>query len=157
MLKKDITYTNFDGNQVTETFYFNLTKAEIVEMQVSEPLGLAETLQALVAERDGAKIIEHFKRIILQSYGEKTADGKRFVKTAEARDAFASTEAYSELFMELATNADAASQFVNGIMPAGLLEETQNLPKLAVETRTLPKNPQDMSKEELLAMLEEKS
>lgn len=118
MLKKTIKYVDFDGNERTEDFYFNLTKAEVTEMELSTEGGLAKTLEKIVAEKDSKRIVETFKDLILKAYGEKSLDGKRFVKNQEVRDSFAQTEAYSELFMELATNADAAASFVNGIIPS---------------------------------------
>lgn len=117
MLKKTITYTDYDENQRTEDFYFNLTKAEVSEMEMSTTGGLSKMLQKIVAEKDTKRIIEMFKDLILKAYGEKSPDGKRFIKNQELRDAFSQTEAYSELFMELAGNAEAAAAFVNGITP----------------------------------------
>jgi hypothetical protein len=121
MLAKKITYTDYDGNERTETFYFNLNKAELTEMELSSEGGLSKMIQKIVDEQDTTRIISIFKDIILRSYGEKSADGKRFIKRAvdghRLADDFAQTEAYSELFMELATNADSASEFVNAIVP----------------------------------------
>lgn len=117
MLKKTITYKDFDGNERTEDFYFNLTKAEVMEMELGVTGGMTQMLQKIIEKQDSKQIIEIFKEIILKSYGEKSPDGKRFVKNQELRDAFEQTNAYSELFMELATNADAATAFVNGILP----------------------------------------
>jgi hypothetical protein len=118
MLKKTINYVDFDDNKRTEDFHFNLTKAEVTEMELSTDGGLVKMIEKVVSTQDSKRIIEIFKDLILRSYGEKSPDGKRFIKTQELRDAFSQTEAYSELFMELATNADAASAFVNGIIPA---------------------------------------
>jgi hypothetical protein len=117
MLKKVITYTDFDGNERTETFYFNLTKAEAMEMELSIDGGLVKLIEKIVEANNLKEIIGLFKEIILKSYGEKSSDGKRFIKSQEVRDAFSQTEAYSELFMELATNSDSAAAFVNGIVP----------------------------------------
>lgn len=117
MLKKTITYTDYDGNERVEDFYFNLSKAEVAEMEMSEYGGLSNLLKKIVQEKDTKRIIEMFKDLILRSYGEKSQDGKRFVKNQELREAFSQTEAYSELFMELAGNAEAAAAFVNGIVP----------------------------------------
>lgn len=117
MLKKTITYVDFDGNTRTEDFYFNLTKAEVTEMEMSTEGGLVKMLEKIVSTQDSKRIIEVFKDLILKAYGEKSPDGKRFIKTQELREAFSQTEAYSELFMELATNADASAAFVNGIVP----------------------------------------
>lgn len=119
MLKKTIKYLDFDDNERTEDFYFNLTKAEVAEMEMSSEGGLTRLLQKIIAENDSKRMVEHFKDLVLRSYGEKSLDGKRFVKTQELRDAFAQTNAYSDLFMELATNAQAAADFVNGITPKG--------------------------------------
>ena len=117
MLKKTIKYVDFDGNERTEDFYFNLTKAELVELEFSAQGGLANFVRKVVDAEDTQKIIPIFKDLILRSYGEKSLDGKRFIKSQELRDAFEQSAAYPELFMELATNADAATAFVNGIVP----------------------------------------
>ncbi len=118
MLKKTITYEDYDGNKRTEDFYFNLSKAEIMEMELSVSGGMTQMLNRIVAERDGEKIIKTFKEIILKAYGEKSPDGKRFIKSEELSTAFSQTEAFSQLFIELATDADAAAKFINGIIPA---------------------------------------
>lgn len=120
MLKKTIKYTNYNDVQMTEDFYFNLTKAEIMEMEMSTTGGLAEMITKIVNAQDAPAIIKIFKELILRAYGEKSPDGKRFIKSKELSDAFSQTEAYSELFMELSTDADAAAAFVNGIVPKDL-------------------------------------
>lgn len=122
MLKKTITYTDYDGNERTEDFFFNLTKAELVEFEMSSSGGLAKMIEKLVAEQDMTRIISIFKDLIRRSYGEKSPDGRRFIKTPEVQDSFVQTEAYSLLFMELATNAESASAFVNGITPSDLVK-----------------------------------
>lgn len=118
MLKKTITYNDYNGNERTEDFYFNLTKAEIMEMELGTTGGLAEMLTRIVAAQDAPAIIKVFKDLVLKAYGEKSPDGKRFIKSDELSTAFSQTEAYSQLFMELATDADEAAKFVNGIVPA---------------------------------------
>lgn len=118
MLKKTITYKDYNGVERTEDFYFNLSKAEILEMEMSISGGLTEMINRIVAAQDAPAIIKIFKDLVLKSYGVKDADGKRFVKSEELSTAFAQTEAYSQLFMELATDADAGAKFVNGIIPA---------------------------------------
>lgn len=120
MIKKTITYTDYNGNERTEDFYFNLSKAEVVELEVSTNGSLIQTMEKIVAEQDRQKIVEIFKDLILTAYGEKSLDGKKFVKNQELRDSFSQTEAYVELFMELATNEAAAVAFVNGIIPASV-------------------------------------
>ena len=125
MIKKTITYTNYNDEEVTEDFYFNLTKAECLEMEMVAQGGLAEQLEGIVKSKDKKKIIETFKEVVLKAYGVKSQDGRRFIKTPELAAEFAQTEAYSDLFMELATNADEASKFVNGIMPK-IPNQTEN-------------------------------
>ena len=120
MVKKTIAYTDYNGTERKEDFYFNLSKAELMEMEMSISGGLTEMINKVVAAQDAPTIIKVFKDLILKSYGEKSADGKRFVKNDEIREAFSQTEAYSELFMELATNPDEAAKFIAGIMPADI-------------------------------------
>lgn len=125
MLKQTMTFKDYDGNTRTEDFYFNLNQAEVTEMELSVDGGLTQMIKRIVAARDGKRIIETFKDLILKSYGEKSPDGKRFIKNQELRDAFSQTEAYSQLFMKLAMDADAAAVFVNGIIPAPEAGEQQ--------------------------------
>ena len=94
MLKKTITYEDYDGNKRTEDFYFNLSKAEIMEMELSVSGGMTQMLNRIVAERDGEKIIKTFKEIILKAYGEKSPDGKRFIKSEELSTAFSQTRPF---------------------------------------------------------------
>jgi hypothetical protein len=117
MLKKTITYTDYNGNERTEDFYFNLSKAEVMEMEMTTTGGLAEQINKVIAAQDAPSIIKIFKNLVLKAYGEKSPDGKRFIKNEEIRTAFAETEAYSNLFIELATDATAATSFINGIIP----------------------------------------
>lgn len=123
MLKKTIKYTDYNGVEREEDFFFNLSQAEIVEMELSTTGGLTEMIRKVVAAQDAPAIIKVFKDLVLRAYGEKSADGKRFIKSEEITNAFAQTEAYSQLFMELATDADAAAKFVNGIVPADLAKK----------------------------------
>lgn len=128
MLKKTITYTDYNGVERKEDFYFNLTKAEIMEMEMSISGGLTEMINRIVAAQDAPAIVKIFKELVLKAYGIKSPDGKRFIKSEELATEFAQTEAYSQLFMELATDADAASAFVNGIVPN--VESADAAPKL---------------------------
>lgn len=117
MLKKTIKYVDYNGVEREEDFYFNFSKAELTEMEITTEGGLVETMNKVVAAKDGASIIRIFKDLVLKAYGEKSPDGKRFIKSEELSTAFSQTEAYSILFMELATDANKASEFVNGIVP----------------------------------------
>ena len=120
MIKKTVTYIDYNGVERTEDFYFNLTKAEVAEMEMSVEGGFSKMLEEIVASKDNVRIVSLFKQMVLKAYGEKSADGRRFVKSEEISKAFSETEAYSEIFMELALNSDQAAAFVNGIMPANL-------------------------------------
>ncbi len=120
MIKKTITYVDYNGNERTEDYWFNLSKAEVMEMEMSTTGGLAERIQKIVAAQDAPSIIKIFKELLLKAYGEKSADGKRFIKSEEISTAFAQTEAYSNLFMEFVTDSDAAAEFVNGIIPVDI-------------------------------------
>lgn len=120
MLKKTVKYVDYNGVERTEDFYFNLSKAEVAEMEMSVEGGFSAMLQELVNSKNNVRIVQIFKDMVLKAYGEKSPDGRRFVKSKEISEAFAQTEAYSEIFMELALNEEAAAAFVNGIMPANL-------------------------------------
>jgi 1,2-phenylacetyl-CoA epoxidase catalytic subunit len=117
MLKKTIKYTDYNGKEREEDFFFHFNKAELAEMEMSTTGGLTEMLKKIVKEEDSKAIIQQFKELILKSYGEKTPDGKHFIKSEALSTAFSQTEAYSILFMELASDAEAAARFVNGIVP----------------------------------------
>lgn len=122
MLKKTFEFEDYNGVKKKVDHYFNLTKAEIMEMELGTVGGLSEMIQRIVNAQDTPSIVKIFKDLILKAYGEKSADGMRFVKVApdghRLADDFAQTEAYSMLFMELATDSDAAAAFINGIVPA---------------------------------------
>ena len=118
MFKKTIKYVDYNGEERKEDFYFNLNKSELLEMQLSQEGGLRDYLIRIVDAKDTPELIKMFKHIILLAYGEKSDDGKVFMKSDEIRKRFECTEAYSELFMELATDSDAAAEFVNNLLPA---------------------------------------
>ena len=120
MLKKTVTYVDYNGVERTEDFYFNLSKAEVAEMELSVQGGFSKMLEEIIASKDNVQIVNLFKQMVLKSYGEKSPDGRRFIKSEEIAQAFAQTEAYSEIFMELALNEDKAAEFVNGILPVNL-------------------------------------
>lgn len=117
MLKKVIKYTDYNGVEREEPFYFNLNKAEVAEMELEVKGGLSAVIQRIVDTDDRPQLIALFKNLILKAYGVKSDDGKRFIKTQELRDEFEQSEAYAELFMLLATDTEAATEFVNGIVP----------------------------------------
>lgn len=120
MLKRQITYVDYNDNEITETFYFNLSKPELLELQVGEN-SLSDRLKAVMKTENPAHILAEFKYIVLAAYGEKTDDGKRFIKSEELRTAFSQTAAYETLYMELASNDAIAAAFINGILPSDLV------------------------------------
>lgn len=117
MLTKKITYKDFNGNELTEEFYFNLSKPELMEMQLSVDGGFDKFLNKVIEEKDNAKLLNLFKMFILKSFGVKSEDGKRFIKNDAYTEAFTQTNAYSELYMSLVTNTDEAIAFITGIVP----------------------------------------
>lgn len=125
MLKKTITFLDFNDNTVVEDFYFHLSKAELIQLEVESPGGLEKMLKDIIDAEDGAKIIALFQKILLMTVGKKSADGKNFVKSQEVVDYFKYSDAYSELFMELSTQAGSAAQFIEGVLPAKLVAEAQ--------------------------------
>lgn len=140
MLKKTITFHDLDGNEVTQDFWFHLSKAELLEMEISTTGGLKDAMQRLIDKRDGENIIKTYKELILASYGERSLDGLRFMKEDENgrplyKD-FMQTEAYSELFASLVTDDVAAADFFNGVLPEEVkdkmaeAEAAENLPDL---------------------------
>lgn len=137
MLKRDITYKNFDGTEVTDTFYFHLSRTELMDLELSYQGGLEATIRRIIETKDLKSLIEEFKKVILASYGVKSEDGKRFIKTDELRKEFTQTAAYDALFFELATNAEIAAEFINGIVPADL----GDLQAANTETVPLPPPP----------------
>lgn len=127
MLKRTIKYTDYNDQQVAEDFYFNLSKAELLEMV--KVGGLDETIQRIIATENVADLILEFKKIILMSIGVKSEDGRRFIKNDTLRQEFEQTAAYSELFMELSTDADAASTFMNAVIPKDMAGEISSMNK----------------------------
>lgn len=133
MYKKTITYTDYNDVERTETYFFNLTKAEVLEMELGTVGGLSAMIQGVIDAKDTPALIKIFKELVLKAYGEKSPDGKHFIKVKDGvplAESFAQTEAYSEIFMELATNDVAASAFVKGITPQGLENYAQEKPAL---------------------------
>lgn len=117
MLKKTITYEDFDGNSRTQDFYFNLTEQEVTELEIVTPGGFESYVNKIVSAKSQIELVDLFKRLIRMSYGEKSADGIHFCKSEAIWNNFASTQAYSDLYMELVTNTDKAIEFFNGIIP----------------------------------------
>ena len=135
MLKKTITYTDYDGLERTEEFRFNLTKAELVDMELTTAGTFSETMKRIIAEKDIIRIAKLFKEPLLKSYGVKSDDGKRFIKSQELSEAFSQTEAYSDLYIELLSNPEEAAKFFAEVAPK--MEEVSAVP--AGNVTVLPK------------------
>ena len=123
MFKKTVTYEDYKGNTRTEDFYFNLNKAELVELELSTKGGLTVMMDRIIAAQDNATLFKIFKDLVSKSYGVLSDDGRKFVKNQEVLDDFMQTEAYSIIFSELATNAEAAAEFFNNVIPQNLAKE----------------------------------
>lgn len=135
MLKHTITYKDYDGNERTEDLYFNLSKAELTELELSEVGGYDKFLERIVAAQDSKQIYSIFKEIVLSAYGEKSLDGKHFIKkktvdgnVVRLRDEFEQTEAFSEFMMYLLEDENAAADFANKVVPAEISEGANNIP-----------------------------
>lgn len=127
MYKMTETYKDYDGNERTEDFYFHVTKAEIMEMDFIEEGGLQRTIERIMATQDRKALLDMFKRIVILAYGEKSSDGRRFMKDEQIKRNFTETEAYSNIFMKLATDSQAAGDFINNIIPDDMKEEAAKL------------------------------
>ena len=123
MLKKTITYTDYDGIERTEDFYFNFTEAELMEWQLVTNGGLTSYVQKIVDAKDQPRLITLFKELLLKAYGIKSDDGRRFIKSEKISEEFSQSPAYSILYMQLVTDDKLAADFVNGIIPAKLSEQ----------------------------------
>jgi len=125
MLKKTITFKDYFGNERTQDFYFNLNESELVDMNLMEDGGLERLIKNIIDTHDQKRLIEYFKKIVFDAYGEISADGVRFIKSHELSVAFSQTDAYNKLYMELVSNADAAADFINGIVPPEIAKKAK--------------------------------
>lgn len=129
MFGKKIKYTNYNGEERERTFWFHLSKAELLEMEMTTNGGFENFINRIIETRDNKELVRIFKELIHKSYGVKSDDGEMFIKNEQVLKEFTQTEAYSELYIELATSAEAATEFINGIMPQALMAEVQNDPE----------------------------
>lgn len=127
MLKKTVTYTDFNGTERTEDFYFNLTKSELLEMELSSRNGMSDVIVEMIKSDDYPTIMAVFKKLFLGSYGEKSPDGRRFIKSQELRDAFEQSAAYDELFMDITKSVDSLADFINSVIPKDIEEAAKKV------------------------------
>ena len=143
MLKREITFLDLDGNPVTDTFYFHLSKATMIRMESMYPEGLKGYLDAVVATNDKALILATFENLIRQAYGIRHEDNRQFVQSDALSDAFMQTDAYSEFIMDILSDPMKAASFVADIVPADMreglstLEETEQKIILDVPVESL--------------------
>jgi hypothetical protein len=139
MLKREIKYKNFDGEEETGIFYFNISQPEMLEMEVKYDQGFGKMIQAIVEAKNQKELVDLFKEIILKAYGVKSDDGKYFEKSEELSKKFSQSAAYNVLFMELATDDKAATIFMRGIMPAEFVEAADKAEKAELQKKTAEK------------------
>ena len=133
MLKKTITYTDYDGMERTEDFWFNLSKTELTKLDAELPGGVLGVLRKIIDKKDRKALVDFIETLILRSYGEKTLDGKRFVKTPEMAEEFMQTPAYDELFMSILSDTASQTSFINGVIPQSMAKEIEQTDKKQVE------------------------
>ena len=133
MLKKTITYTDYDGMERTEDFWFNLSKTELTKLDAELPGGVLGVLRKIIDKKDRKALVDFIETLILRSYGEKTLDGKRFVKTPDMAEEFMQTPAYDELFMSILSDTDSQTSFINGVIPQSMAKEIEQTDKKQVE------------------------
>ena len=157
MFKHTIKYTDYNGMERNETFYFNFSKAELMEKELSTTAGIEQKLRMMIATGDNEQIVKTFKDLILDSYGIKSEDGKRFIKTKELRDQFEQSEAYSEFFMSMIANEDdIQTKFINGVITGKSVptmdgsEAIAKLKELGYDTTMLEKNASEKSTAEIV-------
>ena len=126
MLKKTIRYTDYNGNEREEDFYFNLTKSELTTMEIETPGGMEKYLTDIINSNDGKQIMNAFRHLLFKSYGEKSPDGKRFIKSEELSTAFEQSMAYDVLFNEFINDAEYAATFFSKVIPKDLAAEIPN-------------------------------
>lgn len=142
MFETPITYTDLNGDEQTETYAFHLTKENVVDLNVSPKGGLENYLQEIIASEDGAAVMENLRAIVRMAVGRRSEDGKRFEKDPVYASQFMQSEAYSELFFRLVSDAEFAAEFINKTMPSGMKKQLEDTKKT-------------YSDEELLSMSDE--
>ncbi len=138
MLKREIAYEDFNGNQVTDIFYFNISKTELIELEVEYEEGFGAMIQKVIDTKDRKTLIKQFKEIILLAYGQKSEDGKRFIKSDQLREEFSQTAAFNTLFIEFATDDKAAAIFLKSVLPRDMIGE---IDKALADNPPTPINP----------------
>ena len=129
MIKKTVTYTDYNGEQRTETFYFHYTEAEILDMEMSEEGSFVDRIQRIIDAKDKTALMKLIKKFVIDAYGVKSEDGKRFIKNDAVRTEFLESPAYSQIWMELVMDDEIAADFINNVIPSGMKEKLESLIK----------------------------
>ena len=129
MLKKTVTYTDYNGIERTEAFYFHYNEAEILDMEMSTEGGFAERIQKIIDAKDQVSLMQVIKKFVIDAYGVKSEDGKRFIKNDDVRTEFLESPAYSQIWMELVMDDEIAADFINNVIPSGMKEKLEGLIK----------------------------
>ena len=129
MLKKTVTYTDYNGVERTEAFYFHYNEAEILDMEMSTEGGFAERIQKIIDAKDEVSLMQVIKKFVIDAYGVKSEDGKRFIKNDVVRTEFLESPAYSQIWMELVMDDEIAADFINNVIPSGMKEKLEGLIK----------------------------
>ena len=123
MLRKEVKYKDFDGNDRKDVLWFHLNEVEITEMDLETSGGLVKYMESIIDTNDVNQLIAIFKDLLIRSYGERSMDGKHFYKDDKIRNEFVSSAAYPVLYMEMVSDADKAVEFINGIVPSNIREQ----------------------------------
>lgn len=127
MIKKTVTYTDYNGEERTETFYFHYTEAEILDMEMSEEGSFADRIQRIIDAKDTTALMKLIKKFVIDAYGVKSEDGRRFIKNDEVKAAFLESPAYSDIFMDMVTDDKLAAEFTNGVIPNTMKDRVAKL------------------------------
>ena len=129
MLKKTVTYTDYNGIERTEAFYFHYTEAETLDMEMSTEGGFAERIQKIIDAKDQVSLMKLIKKFVIDAYGIKSEDGKRFIKNDKVKTEFLESPAYSKIWMELVMDDEVAADFVNNVIPSDMKGTLEDLIK----------------------------
>jgi hypothetical protein len=138
MLKRSISYKDFNDVDCVDIFYFNISKPELIELEVKYEHGLTSMIQRIIEQKDHKELIKLFKELVLLAHGQKSPDGKRFIKSDQLREEFSQTAAYNALFVELATNDEAAANFLKGALPTDMVGEIDKALDSKSKVSTVP-------------------
>lgn len=133
-------YTDYNGVERREDYYFNFTESELIDAEYDEGGSLSSILTNIVKTNDQGALIRMFKKLILKSYGEKSIDGKRFIKSEELSTQFSQTEAFNMMYMKCVTDDKFANKFIENIIPKAVTEKAKNDPEAMKQIEAMKKD-----------------